>query len=107
MKIKPTSITDTVKINITLVLNALYKRTKFPLFRMFGDILIKWAKTSVDDVIYVLVDLSSLYIVNPKYERKIAMYLASVPSGAVFIDVGAHIGKYALSLAKKGAKVLL
>jgi len=53
----------------------------------------------IDGVKYLLVDLESLFIVSPRYEQVILQHLTP-RKGEVFVDVGAHIGKYALRIAK-------
>jgi len=53
----------------------------------------------VGDTKYRLVDLESLFIVSPRYEEYMWNYLTPT-EGNVFIDVGAHIGKYTLQIAK-------
>lgn len=53
----------------------------------------------VNGVKYVLIDRESFHIADPEYEAWIWGYLK--PNKAdVFLDVGAHIGKYALQVAK-------
>lgn len=106
MNFKPFSASDAIRINLACALNALHHRTGLSLFRVFGDNVIRYSKVVVDDVIYVLVDLSSLYIISPNHEQKVANVLNAIPSGGIFIDVGAHIGKYSLKLAMKGVKVI-
>lgn len=62
----------------------------------------------VDGVKYQLVDLESLFIISPRYEKYIASYLAPVAND-VFVDAGAHVGKYTFSLARivgPGGKVV-
>lgn len=53
----------------------------------------------IDDIKYKLVDLESLFIVSPRYEDWIWKYFTP-KRGEVFVDVGAHIGKYTLRIAK-------
>ena len=55
---------------------------------------------TLDRVVYCLVDLESLLIISPRYEDWIWEYLTP-KNGDVFVDVGAHIGKYSLGIAKK------
>jgi len=53
-----------------------------------------------------LVDSASPYILNPD-ERKARHVIRRYISGdVVFLNVGAHIGKYAIPVAKTGAKVI-
>lgn len=63
---------------------------------------------SINGVWYRLTDLESLFIVSPRYEEWIWKYLRP-KYGDVFIDVGAHIGKYTLIIASivgKNGKVI-
>lgn len=54
---------------------------------------------NVNSIKYSLVDYESLSIVLPKFEQEMREYLKP-KRGEVFIDVGAHIGKYALQVAR-------
>lgn len=51
-----------------------------------------------DGIKYMLVDLESLFILSPRYERFMWNYLTPHQND-VFVDVGAHIGKYSLQIA--------
>jgi FkbM family methyltransferase len=59
----------------------------------------------IDHVKYKLIDFESLYILNPYFEPW--MRVLKIKNSDVIIDVGAHIGKYALFLAKKRPKCLV
>ena len=62
----------------------------------------------IENIRYRLVDLESLFIVSPRYEKDVWHYLKPIEND-VFIDVGAHIGKYTLRVAKlvgAGGKVI-
>jgi len=48
-----------------------------------------------------LVDSDSLCILSPEFEKWMQDYLSSLGSGDVFLDVGAHIGKYTIPAAKR------
>lgn len=52
-----------------------------------------------DSIKYRLVDLESLFIISPRYEEWMGQYLTPM-KGDCFVDIGAHIGKYALQVAK-------
>jgi len=71
------------------------------------DAVIKGVHVNVDGVKYVLVDEESPGIVSNEYEDWIWRRL-NVKDEEVFLDVGAHIGKYALRIAKtvKTSKVV-
>jgi FkbM family methyltransferase len=60
---------------------------------------LKGATVRVNGIKYLLVDEQSLFILAPTYETWIKNYLRP-KEGEVFLDVGAHIGKYALQIAK-------
>lgn len=57
-------------------------------------------------------DLESLYLYAPKfiekiYELDVIKHLINlIPSGGVFLDVGAHIGFYSIGLAKNFKKII-
>ncbi len=61
--------------------------------------LIKHVVVNVNGVKYALVDSASVIGVSSSYEPWMSDYLRPI-GGDVFIDVGAAIGRYALSLAK-------
>jgi len=45
------------------------------------------------------VDSESIYILSPEFESWMSNYL-NIDNGDVFVDVGAHIGKYTIPIAK-------
>ncbi len=49
---------------------------------------------------FKLIDTESLHIASPDWEPWIWRYL-QLPSEAVFMDVGAHIGYYTVRMAKR------
>ena len=51
------------------------------------------------DMKFSLIDPESFNIVTPKFEQWMAKYLA-LKKGDVFLDIGAHIGKYTIQVAK-------
>ena len=53
----------------------------------------------IDSVKYRLIDFESLIVASPHFESSLQKYLP-LKEGDVFIDAGAHIGKYSLSNAK-------
>jgi FkbM family methyltransferase len=54
----------------------------------------------VDNISFTLVEMSDIYILYNSFESFLYKYL-DAKEGDVFIDVGSHIGKYSLKLAKK------
>lgn len=61
--------------------------------------LMKNRIVNISGIKYFLVDYESLSIVLPKFEEEMWKYLKP-KKREVFIDVGAHIGKYALQVAR-------
>jgi len=61
--------------------------------------IIKGIIMNINGIMYVLVDDESPYIVTPEFEPWMWHYLKP-KKGDIFLDVGAHIGKYALQVAK-------
>jgi FkbM family methyltransferase len=61
---------------------------------------------SIEDVQYKLVDLESLSTLSPMHEPWMIKYL-KIRNGEIFVDVGAHIGKYALKIAKENPKSIV
>jgi hypothetical protein len=108
MSVKPLNLIDSLKINIAKIFNMLYYKlyryssTLALIFRIIGDLLVRWAKIKYNDIKYVLIDLSSFLIFNPKYEPNVLkIILNQLSRGDIFIDIGAHIGKYSFLAAKK------
>jgi FkbM family methyltransferase len=64
-----------------------------------SSILFNFVIVSVDGNRYQPFDLESLYILSPDFEPWMNNYLSKFEG--VVIDVGAHIGKYTIWLAKK------
>ncbi|MGA2785287.1 MAG: FkbM family methyltransferase [Candidatus Bathyarchaeia archaeon] len=62
--------------------------------------LIRNVRVKIDGVTYVLVDSESFGIVLPEHEGWMPNYL-DVHENEVFLDIGAHVGKYALRIAKR------
>jgi FkbM family methyltransferase len=61
---------------------------------------------SIEGVQYKLVDLESLSTLSPTHEPWMIKYL-KIRNGEIFVDVGAHIGKYALKIAKENPKSIV
>ena len=61
---------------------------------------------SIEGVQYKLVDLESLSTLSPTHEPWMIKYL-KIRNGEIFVDVGAHIGKYALEIAKENPKSIV
>ena len=108
MSVKPLNLKDSLRINIATIFNKLYYKvyhyssTLALIFRIIGDLLVRWAKIKYNDTKYVLIDLSSLSIFYKNYEPNVLrIILNQLSKGDVFIDIGAHIGKYSFLSAKK------
>ena len=67
--------------------------------RKIADLMCRGSIIQVYGVRYVLADMDSAGVVLPDYEKQMWRYLKP-KEGDVFIDVGAHVGKYALRVAK-------
>jgi len=67
--------------------------------RILGMVDCRGMIVNVDGIDYFLRDYESFIIVGPRFERWIWKHLKP-QEGQTFVDVGAHIGKYALQVAK-------
>lgn len=67
--------------------------------RRIANTLSKDVVVFINGVKYILVDLESLSVVSPEFESWMWNYLQP-ENGDNFIDVGAHVGKYALKVAR-------
>lgn len=65
----------------------------------FANRLATKAVVRIDNTEYVLVDADCLWILSPEFEYWMPAYL-KVTRGETFLDVGAHIGRYSLQIAK-------
>jgi len=63
------------------------------------DVLIRNSAVKLNGNIYYIVDPESLWIISHEFERWMWRYL-NLREGDVFIDVGAHIGKYTIPAAR-------
>jgi len=83
------------------ILNALYYRTGVKVFREVSNRLASGRHVKIENIWYVLTCVSDLLEIVPEYEREVFNRLLEVlKSGSVFIDVGAHIGRYSFPIAK-------
>lgn len=64
-----------------------------------ADRLMRNKIANVDSTRYVLIDLESLRIISPEYEYWMWKYL-KLKTGEVFLDIGAHVGKYSFMASK-------
>jgi len=64
------------------------------------DRLAKNVIIDVNGACFRCVDSESIFVLQPEFEEWMWKYL-KVPRGGVFIDVGAHIGKYTIPIAKR------
>jgi len=93
---------DALKLLLARFLNMLYYRTQVSLFRVLSNKLIFGTVVKVHNMYYVLTCVSDyLYEVVPGYEEYAFKRLTElVEPGAVFIDIGANIGRYTFPIAK-------
>jgi hypothetical protein len=92
---------DRFRLLIARILNALYYRTGIKAFREISNRLTLGMHIKVNDIWYALTCVSDLLEIVPVYERKVFDKLFGfLKSGSVFIDVGAHIGRYSFPIAK-------
>jgi len=54
---------------------------------------------------FVIMGIDNYYMIHPKTEKWAWKYI-NVPRNGVFIDVGSHIGKFTIPVAKMGANVI-
>lgn len=102
-------IRDKIKLFISLfvvvVISPKLNRTR-KVFRKTFTYLFRGSNILIDNgCIFKIVDLDSVYIVNPEYEEWIHSYMKPV-KGDTFLDVGAHIGKYSTYFGRKGINVI-
>jgi FkbM family methyltransferase len=82
-------------------LNALYYRTGVKVFRELSNRLALGIPIKVNDIWYVLTCVSDSLELVPEYEQEVFDELLKVlRPRSVFIDVGAHIGRYFFPIAK-------
>lgn len=96
---------DTYADKIDLLITALLRTFPGPLrnTKLWRELLSRpprgvW-RIRVNGVRYVLNDWTGVLVVTPEYEPWMWRYLRP-RKGDVFLDVGAHVGKYALQVAK-------
>lgn len=87
-RVKACNVIDEIKLIFTVI--------KFSLNNRNSNIE---TVVDVDGIKYKLVDVESLIILSPRYEEWMWKYLTP-KEGDYFVDVGAHVGKYALRVAK-------
>jgi FkbM family methyltransferase len=102
--LKGTTVHGKVKLLICVTLQSIPRRVRERLpqrvkdgMERLADKLVANQVVKVGDVEFVLVDSESLTIISPLFE---AWSPLRVRKGEVFLDVGAHIGKYSLFVAK-------
>ena len=94
---------DKLNIIIVVLLDLIPRRLKLGFLKKLiikaKSKLISETIARVDGLKYFLTDFESLQIISREHEEWMWNYLKP-KKGEVFIDVGAHIGKYALQVAK-------
>jgi FkbM family methyltransferase len=92
---------DKLRLIMARALNALYYRTGIKVFRKISNKLALGIPVKVNDIWYTLTCVSDLPGLVPEYEQEVFDKLFKVlRPGSVFIDVGAHIGRYSFPIAK-------
>jgi len=92
---------DNFRLLVARTLNAIYYRSGIALFRELSNRLSSGIRVRVNDIYYVLTCTSDLLEVTPEYEREIFDELLKIlRPGSLFIDVGAHIGRYSFPVAR-------
>ena len=90
-----------LRLNAARLLNALYYRMKLKIFREFSNKLSSGLRIKVNDIYYVLTCTSDLLEIIPEYEKEVFDELFRILRPvSVFIDVGAHIGRYSFPVAR-------
>jgi FkbM family methyltransferase len=92
---------DNFRLLVARTLNAIYYRSGIALFRELSNRLSSGIRVRVNDIYYVLTCTSDLLEVVPEYEKEVFNELfRNLRPGSVFIDVGAHIGRYSFPVAR-------
>lgn len=100
------SLNSKLKLIISTIFDPLPygKLSSWPLHSILyriASMLAKNAIVYINGIKYVLTDSGSVETVSQRHETEVYRYLISkMKEGDVFIDVGAHVGKYALQAAK-------
>jgi hypothetical protein len=89
------------RLLVARALNALYYKTGVKVFREISNKLALGIPVKVNDIWYIFTCVSDLLELVPEYEREVFDKLFDVlRPGSIFIDVGAHIGRYSFPIAK-------
>lgn len=92
---------DALKLLLARFLNMLYHRTQVSLFRTLSNKLTLGTIVKVNGVYYVLTCASDLLEIAPEYELEVFGRLSEIlKPGLVFVDVGAHIGRFSFPIAR-------
>jgi len=92
---------DKLRLIMARALNALYYRTGVKVFREISNKLALGIPVKVNDIWYTLTCVSDLLELVPEHEQEVFDKLFCVlRPGSIFIDVGAHIGRYSFPIAK-------
>jgi FkbM family methyltransferase len=95
------SKTDRLRLLIARLLNAIHHRTGAKVFREISSKLALGARVKVDGIYYVLTCVSDLLEIAPEYELEVFGRLSGIlKPGLVFVDVGAHIGRFSFPIAR-------
>jgi len=90
-----------IKLMLARLLNFIWYRTKIHFFRVLSNKISLALEIKAGDFTYVLTCITDLAEVLPSYEREIFKKLLQVAKcDSVFIDVGAHIGRFTFPMAR-------
>jgi FkbM family methyltransferase len=90
-----------LRLLVARALNTLYYTTGIKVLREISNKLALGIPVKVNDIWYVLTCVSDLLELLLSYEREVFDKLFDVlRPGSIFIDVGAHIGRYSFPIAK-------
>jgi len=94
---------DKLKLATLGLLHWLFRLVKLPSSckQLIIDKLYRKTIVKIGNVYFILIDSESYAIIDPNYEHNVQhLLLSSVKEDDVFIDVGAHIGKYTVMVGK-------
>jgi FkbM family methyltransferase len=86
---------------VLIKLLSILKIRKTALFTNFINKVARNIIVNVNNLRFAPVDIESLFIIGPSYEQWNVKFLArALREGDIFLDIGAHIGKYTIQAAK-------
>lgn len=105
--LKAVSLAGKCRLLVYVLLNAVNRKTILARAVRFWDKVIFGTGLKVDNVSYICIDSDCLRVFTSLNHTTLLPYLLeSMRNGKVLIDVGAHIGRFSLPVAKKYDKAL-